>query len=86
MKAKFNELKTETGQHSYRHTGTQIHFWRTYDQQEIDLVEVDTQGGLKAFECRWQNKKRRHSLSAITHPPLIKYPSSGMFLETAQSR
>jgi len=45
-------------QHDYRNTGTRLHFWRTYDHQEIDLIEVDTQGKLKAFECKWQNKKR----------------------------
>lgn len=34
----------------------QFHFWRTYDQQEIDLV-VDDADTLSAFEMKWGNKK-----------------------------
>ena len=49
--------------HAYANTGTQEYFWRTYDQQEIDLVEVDSNGSLEAFECKWQNKKQ-HSPGA----------------------
>ena len=45
--------------HAYTNTGTQHHFWRTYDKQEIDLVEVGSNGSLEAFECKWQNKKHR---------------------------
>jgi predicted AAA+ superfamily ATPase len=36
----------------------QHHFWRTYDQQEIDVIEVENKK-LKAFECKWGNKKTR---------------------------
>ena len=45
--------------HAYKNTGTQDYFWRTYDQQEIDLVEVDSTGSLEAYECKWQDKKYR---------------------------
>lgn len=45
--------------HAYANTGTQGYFWRTYDQQEIDLVEVSSDGSLEAFECKWQDKKHR---------------------------
>ena len=34
----------------------EYYFWRTYDGQEIDLVEVDNQE-LHAFECKWQQHK-----------------------------
>lgn len=34
----------------------QFHFWRTYDQQEIDLV-VEDADTLSAFELKWGNKK-----------------------------
>ena len=34
-----------------------FYFWRTYDQQEIDLVE-DIDGGLTGFECKWSPKSR----------------------------
>lgn len=30
-----------------------FHFWRTYDQKEIDLIE-ERQGELKAFEFKWR--------------------------------
>ncbi len=33
------------------------YFWRTYDQQEIDLIE-ESQGKLAAFECKWNSKVR----------------------------
>ncbi|MDO8514969.1 MAG: hypothetical protein Q7S14_00580, partial [bacterium] len=46
------------------------YFWRTYDQQEIDLVE-EKNGQLFAFEIKW-NKERKF-------PPKIwqeTYPNS----------
>jgi len=58
-------------QHGYRNTGTRLHFWRTYDQQEIDLIEVDVQGKLKAFECKWQDKKHRSPAAWIKAYPDI---------------
>ena len=33
-----------------------IYFWRTYDQQEIDLVE-EREGQLFGYECKWSLKK-----------------------------
>jgi predicted AAA+ superfamily ATPase len=33
-----------------------IYFWRTYDQQEIDLVE-ERNGRLFGYECKWTSKK-----------------------------
>lgn len=44
---------------AYGRTGVRQHFWRTYDQQEIDLIEVAPDGQLKAFECKFQDKKHR---------------------------
>lgn len=34
-----------------------LHFWRTYDQQEIDLVEA-VDGRLRATEIKWQKLKK----------------------------
>lgn len=34
-----------------------FHFWRTYDQKEIDLIE-ERDGRLTAFECKWSPDKR----------------------------
>ena len=33
------------------------YFWRTYDGQEIDLIEIDNKQKIKAFECKWKNDK-----------------------------
>lgn len=35
--------------------GKEFYFWRTYDKQEIDLIEEDS-GSLNAFEIKWGNK------------------------------
>jgi predicted AAA+ superfamily ATPase len=44
---------------AYANTGVRHYFWRTYDQQEIDLIEVSPDNSLQAFECKWQDKKHR---------------------------
>ncbi|MDR1097022.1 MAG: ATP-binding protein [Tannerella sp.] len=36
--------------------GKEFYFWRTYDRQEIDLVE-ESPGALTALEFKWGNKK-----------------------------
>jgi uncharacterized protein len=41
---------------SYRGYHPQYFFWRTYDGQEIDLLELDNKQHLHAFECKWQNQ------------------------------
>jgi hypothetical protein len=35
-----------------------FYFWRTYDQQEIDLIEIENDH-IKAFEFKWGNKKAK---------------------------
>lgn len=35
---------------------TEMYFWRTYDQQEIDLIESNN-GTINAFEFKWGNKE-----------------------------
>jgi len=40
----------------YRNTNNEYYFWRTYDQQEIDLIEVNEEGKLTAFEFKWGKK------------------------------
>ena len=42
---------------SYRGYHPQYFFWRTYDGQEIDLLELDNKQHLHAFECKWQNQQ-----------------------------
>lgn len=43
-------------QKRYRSELTQFYFWRTYDGQEIDLIEVEADS-VKAYEFKWKEKK-----------------------------
>ena len=36
-----------------------FNFWRTYYQQEIDLIETHTDGSLRAYEFKWGKKSPR---------------------------
>ena len=42
--------------HSYSETVCNRYFWRTYDKQEIDLVE-EREGKLFAYEFKWKNDR-----------------------------
>lgn len=45
---------------SYAGMAARHWFWRTYDQQEIDLIEESADGGrLSAFEFKWGAGKPR---------------------------
>ncbi|MNT54258.1 hypothetical protein D3C72_1914050 [compost metagenome] len=35
------------------------HFWRTYDGQEIDLLEIDNYQNIKAWETKWKSDKAK---------------------------
>lgn len=51
---------------------SKLFFWRTSQQQEIDLVE-ESEDGLKAFECKWnQNAKARIPLTFKENYPEAK--------------
>jgi len=41
---------------SYRGYHPQYFFWRTYDGQEIDLIELSNKQQLQALECKWQDQ------------------------------
>ena len=41
---------------SYNTIYARDYFWRTYEKQEIDLIE-DYDGTLHAFEFKWTDKK-----------------------------
>jgi len=64
--------------HEGRSTG--FFFWRTYDQQEIDLVE-DVDGRLTGFECKWS------SGSQVSPPSQWRqaYPDAGYEVVTRES-
>ena len=42
----------------YQNDFAKFYFWRTYDQQEIDLIE-EKDGRLKAYEIKWQKQTKR---------------------------
>lgn len=42
---------------SYRGYHPQYYFWRTYDQQEIDLIELNNKQEMTAYECKWKEGK-----------------------------
>ena len=43
---------------SYQRRAVESYFWRTYDGQEIDLLE-QSDGHLSGFEFKWQNRRVR---------------------------
>ena len=47
-------------------------FWRTYDQQEIDLIEVN-EGQIDAFEIKWNPRK----IPRIPKAWVTNYPDAG---------
>ena len=52
------------------------YFWRTTQQQEIDLIEEHEGGHLKAFEFKWgKNEKARFSQTFTEN-----YPGSETFV------
>ena len=38
----------------------QYHFWRTYDGQEIDLLEIDNYQKISAWETKWKPTKPKY--------------------------
>jgi len=58
-------------QNRYKETFTQMYFWRTKQQQEVDLVEVKD-GQISGFEFKWKAKNQQ------------KLPKS--FVETYQAK
>lgn len=62
---------------AYQEELTRFYFWRTYDQQEIDLIEEEG-GQLLAYELKWGKKKAKvpaawaktypHASFQIVHP------------------
>jgi len=55
----------------YRREWTHFYYWRTYDKQEIDLIE-ERAGTLTGYEIKWQAK-------TVKAPPqwLAAYPGAG---------
>lgn len=49
------------------------YYWRTYDQQEIDLIEIDSQRRMDAFELKWGKQKARPPLGFSRNYPEAKF-------------
>jgi len=49
---------------SYQRNYANIYFWRTYDQQEIDLIE-EKEGKIAAYEIKWRKKKVKVPVSFL---------------------
>jgi uncharacterized protein len=66
----------------YRHYSgehPEYFFWRTYDQQEIDMIERE-QGQIRAFECKWADEKRK-----IPRYFSLNYPEASFEVITPQN-
>ena len=64
-----NYLISERMKQSYnRNRAKEFYFWRTYDNQEIDLIEESPEG-LSAFEFKWGDKKPNVPTSFATAYP-----------------
>jgi len=55
-------LSERIKRNTYQGFHPQYFFWRTYDGQEIDLIESHN-GKLTAFECKWKNKMAKTPLA-----------------------
>jgi len=53
---------------SYNDLPVEMFFWRTYDQQEIDVIER-SMDSLSAFEIKWKDRKVRFPAAWKTHYP-----------------
>jgi len=56
---------------SYSRSYVQMYFWRTQQQQEVDLIE-EQDGRLTAFEFKWNNKKK----AKLPKPFIDNYPNT----------
>lgn len=84
-----NYLISERMKQSYnRNRAKEFYFWRTYDNQEIDLIEESPEG-LSAFEFKWGDKKTecpyqfRNSLSGSVFQSNKQRELSGICVITA---
>jgi len=56
----------------YNNYHPQYYFWRTYDGQEIDLLELNN-GQLQALECKWKNAKAKIPVAFAKAYPEAKF-------------
>ncbi|OYY09460.1 MAG: ATPase, partial [Sphingobacteriia bacterium 35-36-14] len=56
----------------YNNYQPQYYFWRTYDGQEIDLIELNN-GQLQALECKWKDAKAKIPIAFAKAYPEAKF-------------
>ena len=66
--------------HRYRQDETQLYFWRDRNKSEVDLLEVDEDGSLHAFECKLANAQAKAPKSFAS-----KYPDASFEVITMQT-
>ena len=57
---------------AYHEEQVNSYYWRTYDQQEIDLIE-EINGQLSAFECKWKEQKVKTPVAFANAYPEAKF-------------
>ena len=57
---------------AYHEEHINSYFWRTYDQQEIDLIE-EKSGQLTALECKWREQKVKAPVAFANAYPDAKF-------------
>ena len=68
-----NYLMTERlKKNKYERNFKETYFWRTYDQQKIDCIEVKNQE-IEAFEFKWGNKKANIPKAFADAYPEVKF-------------
>ena len=60
---------------SYNNFDSNFYFWRTYDKQEIDLIE-ERDGHLIAYEFKWSSRKMAKCPKAFAEA----YPDADFYL------
>lgn len=58
--------------HAYRGQEVESYFWRTYDQQEIDLIEVENMR-ISAFECKWKDARSKVPVAFAKAYPDVEF-------------
>nr|WP_315818536.1 DUF4143 domain-containing protein [Paraflavitalea speifideiaquila] len=64
----------------YQNRDVQQYFWRTTQQQEIDLIEAEDQQ-LSAFEIKWSSKQKARFPQTFTE----NYPNAGTQVITSEN-
>ena len=47
---------------AYTEAGINSYFWRTYDQQELDLIE-EKSNEISAYEIKWKNDRTKKPIA-----------------------